>query len=61
MKLLNLFILKDLNLASLVRLQSSDILELSNSLAKWNLIYVLSVHGKFANDKVSFFDEISAG
>jgi len=49
-----IFILKNLNLASLVKIESSQILELSKSLAKWNLIYVLSGRGKFANDKISY-------
>ena len=52
-----IFILKDLNLASLVKIQSSQIIELANSLAKWNLIYVLAGRGKFANDKISYQEQ----
>ena len=47
-------ILQNLNLACLVKKESSQIVEFSNSLAKWNLIYVLSGRGKFANDKISY-------
>jgi len=49
-----MFILKNLNLASIVKIQSSQITELSNSLAKWNLIYILSGRGDLANDKISY-------
>jgi len=52
-----IFILNNLNLASLVKLESIDINNLSNSLAKWNLIYVLSGRGKFANDKISYQED----
>lgn len=49
-----LLILNNLNLACLVKQESSDIIQLTNNLPKWNLIYVLSGRGKFAKDKISY-------
>ncbi len=49
-----IFILNNLNLASLVKKNTQAILDLSSSLEKWNLIYVLSGRGKFAHDKISY-------
>jgi len=52
-----LLILNNLNLACLVKQDSSDIIQLVNDLPKWNLIFVLSGKGKFANDKISYLKE----
>ncbi len=52
-----LLILNNLNLACLVKQESSDIIQLTNNLPKWNLIYVLSGRSKFAKDKISYLKE----
>ncbi|MFX1571748.1 MAG: FAD-binding oxidoreductase [Promethearchaeota archaeon] len=52
-----LLILNNLNLACLVKQDSSDIIELADSLPKWNLIFVLSGRGKFAKEKISYLEE----
>jgi hypothetical protein len=49
-----LFILNNINLACLIKLESEDITKLSESLARWNLILVLAGRGKLANDKIEY-------
>jgi hypothetical protein len=49
-----MLILNNNNLACLVKLLSEDIIKLSNSLAKWNLIFVLAGRDKLANDKIAY-------
>ncbi|MFX0080634.1 MAG: FAD-binding oxidoreductase [Candidatus Hodarchaeota archaeon] len=49
-----LLILNNINLACLVKQVSEDILELINSLSKWNLIFILAGRGKLANDKIAY-------
>jgi hypothetical protein len=60
-----LLILNNLNLACLLKNRSNEILELSENLGKWNLIFVISGRGPLANDKISYLegdvDEIRAG
>jgi len=51
-----LFILNNLNLACLIREDPSEILHLANSLAKWNLIFVISGRDKLANDKIVYLE-----
>jgi hypothetical protein len=51
-----LFILNNLALASLLKSSSEDIDSLSNSLTKWNLIYVISGRGKLADDKIEYLE-----
>ena len=51
-----LFILNNLNLACLIREDPSEILHLANSLAKWNLIFVISGRDKLANDKIAYLE-----
>ncbi len=52
----DLFILNNLNLACLIREDSSEILHLANSLAKWNLIFVISGRDELANDKIAYLE-----
>ena len=52
-----LFILNNLNLASLIRQDPKEIRDISNSLDKWNLIYILSGRGKLANDKIAYLKD----
>jgi len=49
-----LFLLNNINLASLIKLDSQDIIKLSESLKKWNLIFILAGRGKLANDKIAY-------
>ncbi|MFX1374712.1 MAG: FAD-binding oxidoreductase [Promethearchaeota archaeon] len=49
-----LLILNNNNLACLLKRRPEEIEELSNSLAKWNLIFVLGGRGKLANDKIEY-------
>ncbi|MHA1291051.1 MAG: FAD-binding protein [Promethearchaeota archaeon] len=51
-----LLILNDLNLACIIGQDSTQILELSEKLLKWNLIYVLSGRGKLANDRINYLE-----
>lgn len=51
-----LFILNNLNLACLIREDPSEILHLTNNLAKWNLIYVISGRDKLASDKIAYLE-----
>ncbi len=51
-----LFILNNLNLACLIREDPSEILTLTNSLAKWNLIFVISGRDKLASDKIAYLE-----
>jgi len=51
-----LFILNNLNLACLIREDSSEILHLANSLAKWNLIFVISGRDELVNDKIAYLE-----
>ncbi|MFX0029539.1 MAG: FAD-binding oxidoreductase [Candidatus Hermodarchaeota archaeon] len=46
--------LNNLNLACLLRLMPKDIEELSNSLANWNLIFILSGRGELASEKIKY-------
>ncbi|MCK4781151.1 MAG: FAD-binding oxidoreductase, partial [Candidatus Lokiarchaeota archaeon] len=52
----DLFILNNLNLACLIREDPSEILHLANSLAKWNLIFVISGRDELANDKIAYLE-----
>ncbi len=49
-----LLILNNLNLANLIKELPSEIETLSNSLSKWNFIYVLSGRGKLAQEKITY-------
>ncbi|MFW9900889.1 MAG: FAD-binding oxidoreductase [Candidatus Thorarchaeota archaeon] len=49
-----MLILNNINLACLVKQKLKDIIELKNSLAEWNLIFVLSGRNKLADDKISY-------
>ena len=51
-----LFILNDLNLACLLKNNSHQIENLTKSLSKWNLIYIISGRGKLANDKLTYLE-----
>jgi len=51
-----LFILNNLNLACLVKQDPNEIKDLTQHLDKWNLIYVLSGRGKFAQDRISYLE-----
>ncbi len=51
-----LFILNDLNLASLVKPNSQDINTLTSILSKWNLLFIISGNGTFAQDKISYLE-----
>lgn len=51
-----LFILNNLNLACLIREDSSEILHLANSMAKWHLIFVISGRDELANDKIAYLE-----
>ena len=50
------FILKDLNLACLVKKNPQEIENLAKSFSKWNLIYVLAGRGKLATDKIAYLE-----
>jgi len=52
-----LFILNNLNLACLIREDTSEILSLATHLARWNLIFVISGRDKLANDKIAYLEE----
>jgi len=52
-----LFILNNLNLACLIREDTSEILSLATDLARWNLIFVISGRDKLANDKIAYLEE----
>jgi hypothetical protein len=55
-----LFILNNLNLACLTKEKPTEIMDLVKNLNKWNLVFVISGRGKFANDKISYLEgEIS--
>ena len=49
-----LLILNNINLACLVKQLSEDIIKLSDSLAKWNLIFIISSRDKLADDKIAY-------
>ena len=51
-----LLILNNLNLACLIEENPNEIQKLTNKLAKWNLIFVISGRGKLANDKISYLE-----
>jgi len=51
-----LLILNDLNLACLIKQSSKEILELTKSLNKYNLIYVIAGRGSLANDKLEYLE-----
>jgi hypothetical protein len=50
------FILNNLNLACLIKQEAQEIQILAKSLAKWNLIYVISGRGKLADDKLAYME-----
>ncbi|MFW9998614.1 MAG: FAD-binding oxidoreductase [Candidatus Hodarchaeota archaeon] len=52
-----MLILNNINLACLVKEKLEDIKDLINSLAEWNLIFVLAGRDKLANDKISYQEE----
>lgn len=51
-----LLILNNLNLACLIKSTEQDIYELSNSLKKWNLIFIITGRGMLANEKISYLE-----
>lgn len=51
-----LLIVNNLNLACLIKEDSSEILQLANSLAMWNLIFVISGRDQLANDKIDYLE-----
>ncbi|UCC18704.1 MAG: FAD-binding oxidoreductase [Promethearchaeota archaeon] len=51
-----LFILNNLNLASLIKENSSDISQLVKQLKKWNLIFIISGKGQLANERISYLE-----
>ncbi len=51
-----IFILNNLNLASLVQNNSDEIENLAKSLSKWNLIFIIAGRGKLANDKLAYLE-----
>ncbi len=51
-----LLIMNNLNLACLIKEDTSEILQLANSLATWNLIFVISGRDQFANDKINYLE-----
>ncbi|MBY9004072.1 MAG: FAD-binding oxidoreductase [Candidatus Lokiarchaeota archaeon] len=50
------FILNNLNLACLVKKSREEIENLTNSLLKWNLIYILAGRGNLAIDKLNYLE-----
>lgn len=52
-----LFILNNLNLACLIKENSTELITLAEKLPKWNLIYIISGKGKLANEKISYLEE----
>ncbi|TET55994.1 MAG: FAD-binding oxidoreductase [Promethearchaeota archaeon] len=51
-----LLIVNNLNLACLIKEDTSEILQLANSLAMWNLIFVISGRDQLANDKIDYLE-----
>jgi len=51
-----LLIVNNLNLACLIKEDSSEILQLANSLAMWNLKFVISGRDQLANDKIDYLE-----
>jgi len=51
-----LLILNNLNLACLLKKRPQEILELSEKLSKWNLIFVISGRGPLAKDKIFYLE-----
>ncbi len=52
-----IFLLNDLNLACLLKNNPQEIQVLSNSLLKWNLIYVISGKGKLAEERIKYLEK----
>lgn len=51
-----LFIINNLNLACLIKENSTEITKLTEELPKWNLIIVISGKGDLANDRISYLE-----
>jgi hypothetical protein len=51
-----LLILNNLNLATLIKKNSQEIIELARTMKKWNLIYVIAGRGKLADDKIAYLE-----
>ncbi|MFX0040415.1 MAG: FAD-binding oxidoreductase [Promethearchaeota archaeon] len=51
-----LFILNNLNLACLIKENSTEITHFAEVLPKWNLIYTISGKGELANEKISYLE-----
>ncbi len=51
-----LIVVNNLNLACLMKQEPQEILNLSKSLSKWNLIFVIAGRGKLASDKISYLE-----
>ena len=49
-----ILILNNINIACLIKNKLEHIKELTNSLAEWNLIFVLAGRGNLVNDKISY-------
>lgn len=56
-----IFILNNINLACLVRNNPQDIENISKSLSKWNLIYIISGRGKLAQERIDYLESDIAG
>ena len=51
-----IFILNNLSLACLLKNSSQEIINLTKSLSKWNLIFIIAGRGKLANDKLTYLE-----